>query len=294
MSRPGLSKTIIDFYSEERQIGKNELLAHLESVYDAAKFTAKWDADTKVIIKKYEVTDEQMGVLTPFQMKPMITIDLTADDVRINQKFYNQLEALSNGAFLPDGKWSTPPWIIVMGNAPLDPHKLSSWRLLCYYITGKNSSTPYTIKFQKGFANKVVEKAKIEEEMAEIAEQEADTGKPREVVIFDRLYCQGSKPESMFNSQVIEELIVCDPFFQKFRHVGKTVRYERAEFKRWVNEHFPQIKVVNHHGHDNYYTGLKRKREDTCSSSKDALATPAKPSSSALAATPATAPSGGK
>ena len=98
-------------------------------------------------------------------------------------------------------------------------------------------------------------------------------------------------------------------FFEQFRVNEKRSRFQGAKtwhkkkFIEWVGTHFPTLAATGKKDEEKTYkfTGCKRKRADTGSSSKDngscsggETTTPQKEKGAAAAATPATAPSGGK
>ena len=122
------AKTIINIYSEQRQIGKNNMISHLVANYGAVLVNGtSLEADKKKILDNYQLTDEQArtGSMTPFQQKPILIVSLASNDARLQEpKFYNNLEILSDGEWLLDGAWCTSPWIFVLGNDKLNPKPL--------------------------------------------------------------------------------------------------------------------------------------------------------------------------
>ena len=144
------AKTIINIYSEQRQIGKNNMISHLVANYGAVVLTGtSLEADKKKILDNYQLTDEQArtGSLTPFQQKPILIVSLASNDARLQEpKFYNNLEILSDGEWLLDGAWGTSPWIFVLGNDKLNPKgkmALSAGRMKCYHIASESHDPPF-------------------------------------------------------------------------------------------------------------------------------------------------------
>ena len=258
-------KTVFNIYSTQRQIGKNELIAHLVAHYGAVTLSGTdYRADVKKILALYERTDDQAmtGDLTDFQQRPILIIPLAANDTRLHEpKFYQNLELLSDGAFLHDGKWDKSPWIFVIGNNQLDPKKLPAGRLKCFHIASESSGTPFALKANANFNKKVDAQKKDELAKSSIEDEVCETGKDREVIAFERVYCKGDGDgETLPLGEMIEELGEWETFFKRFKQEGKTsVRYKKTEFMLWMKTNFPAVEKTNP-GNYPHYKGLKRKR----------------------------------
>jgi len=265
-SRPPPPKTVFNIYSKQRQIGKNEVVAYLVKYLGAVTLSGTiYKADVQKITEAYTLNDDQAmtGDITPFQQQPILIIALAADDPRLQHpKLYSNLELLSDGVFLHDGKWDKSPWIFVIGNNELDPKKLSAGRLKCFHITSESNPTPFFLKANANFNKKVDEQKKDELAKSSIEDEVCETGRDREVIVFERVYCKGNgEGETLPVGEMVEELSYWDMYFKRFRAEGKSggVRYKKTEFGVWMKTNFPAV-VQSNPGNYPHYKGLKRKR----------------------------------
>ena len=118
---------------------------------------------------------------------------------------------------------------------------ISAGRLKCFHISSESNSTPFALKANANFDKKVVAKKADEDTKATIEDEVCETGKEREVVIFEHVYLKGDGDgEVLSTATMVEELIPWDSFFKRFRHEGKKeVQYSKTLFKQWMKRNFP-------------------------------------------------------
>ena len=260
-SRPAPKGLVINIYSAQRYVGKNSLITYLDKNLGAVT-VSNTPADKKTIEAVYNRTDEQAmsGELTDFQQRPILMADLSANDDRLQKKeFYDSLEHLINGSFLYGSGWDPAPYIFVFSNHALDPNKLTAGRLRCFHINSFSHATPYDLTANACFDKMVEEKRADELAMAVIEDKVCTTGKKREVLVLEHVYCKvDDEKEKVAVGTMVEELMLWDPFFKRFKMQGKTVEYKKTPFKLWMNENFPDIKPITT-GNYPYYR-VKRQR----------------------------------
>ena len=79
---------------------------------------------------------------------------------------------------------------LIPGNNELDSPK-GPGRLKCFHIAPESCGTPFSLKANANFNHKVEEKKKETLPRSSIEHEVCETGKDREVIMFERVYCKG-------------------------------------------------------------------------------------------------------
>ena len=268
---PAPAKVTINIYDDKGQLGKNVIIDLLMRDFGALVFD---HGDVAKIKSKIEeaIEDEDSRL---FRKWRVIIFNLSRDSLLYKDKAFVQLlEAIQDGTILGDTTWDGDyPRLWVFGNEPITFQGATAGRTLFYKL---NSST-HTLVFDRHLAGQVTSLGNVQEDMAKVTDEAAETGKDPLLIAFELTF-EVAKGNKLEQDEVIDTLANRYPkMFGTFRTWGKRsgrpkagraeigYTYKKTEFHNWFINHFTsddplvpnKIKYSNTKGFYNYYIKAK-------------------------------------
>jgi len=304
---------ILWIFDPEGRNGKNLFGEHVVKNENAVRVEAQnIKVDKKKIVEKIESDDDFDGT---------VIVELVRNDQRLKQPgkklaLVETLEKLQDFTYTrdEDGGVEIKLKVIVLCNHET-PGQMSRGRFKLYLLDSKKALMYSNMLEKKENEAAVDMKGKVK-----IEEQYQHHCIDKEITLFKMIVLATgddavpTEPCVLGYREMLHMLTTAGKqydidFFEQFRvnekrsHFQGAKTWHKKKFIEWVGTHFPTLAATGKKDEEKTYkfTGCKRKRADTGSSSKDngscsggETTTPQKEKGAAAAATPATAPSGGK
>lgn len=249
--------TGIYIFSNHRQIGKTAVADYLiNSGYAVSVDGVQWKVDAAKVAEEMKPHPDGQTI---FQKRPIIIVNLRADDSRIHKKeLYDSIEEYTDGGIglLPKGWGGVIPLYMFIGNNPPQIGEdeagghLSSSRLNCYEIEGigepyvddegEERYEDYDLVVSTCMVEKAKKKGKAKFQSADYSKKAREAGVAVDVYIFFDTF-EDYEPQlkrdtdMMAGKEMAKILQGKNDCFKPFLS-GKGPQFEMTKFHDWLKE----------------------------------------------------------